>query len=338
MAELGKPARCVVDAAGVDTWSPSWYVDPEGPVAARLSELAVQPAPRARLLEEPVMGHRVGWFPGSGLVFAEGHPRAGGLAAGDELPAVLSALEKAIEERGVPLPKRERPFASLGPTCEGRAGVRRLDTTADLRFGSGAEGLAVLAGIAAVVRDAGGTTAEVRYGLRGQVETVYLHGRSGRTVLGRWYDKGVESGTAPRGELVRPEDQRRFPKAGRRDVSELSSMYVRELFHRRFVPLWKASKGVTVAGPMVLAEKLHEAIEAGEITARQAEQVAGHLLMQAAGRPMPGISRASRYRRRAAARRLGLVLADGVMQEVEVSLQDVLEELLDTEQWDVRNG
>ena len=64
----------VVTAAGVDTWSTSWYVNPDGQAATWLREHAVADGPRgSKLLAEKIEGHRVGWFP-AGLVFAEGHP------------------------------------------------------------------------------------------------------------------------------------------------------------------------------------------------------------------------------------------------------------------------
>lgn len=84
------------------------------------------------------------------------------------------------------------------------------------------------------------------------METVELKDRGGRKTLGRLYDKGAASGQAERGRLIRPERQDRFARVARRDVTELTVAYVRERFQRRFLPLWKASKGVTVAGPINL--------------------------------------------------------------------------------------
>jgi hypothetical protein len=43
-----------------------------------------------------VAGHRLGWFPESALVFAEGHPAAGDLGCADDLPDVLERLELEI--------------------------------------------------------------------------------------------------------------------------------------------------------------------------------------------------------------------------------------------------
>lgn len=325
----------VVTAAGVDTWSPSWYVDPEGQCAAWLREFAVvSGAMRSQLLPDAVGSYRVGWFPGGGLVFAEGHPAVDGLCGASELPVRALELQEALLGLGMPLPCRERPFTSSGPDSEGWAGVRRLDATVNMQMRSRAEGLAVLAGIAACVRDSAGQ-AEIRFGLDHAVETVYLLGYAGKRKLGRWYDKGLESNTLGRGLLIRGEDQRRWGKQDRRDPSDLDAIALRSGFQRRFYPLWKATKGVTVAGPVVLAEKLIEHIDAGDISRREAEALAGHFLLKAAGGRRPGrMPRSTMYRREGTARRLGLAAAEGVLEEVEVDVGAVLEAALDTDAWD----
>lgn len=322
-----------VTAAGVDTWSPSWYVDPEGPQSRWLREFATVPAARGSwLLPDAVLGHRVGWFP-SGLVFAEGHPDPDGLCPGGSLPFRGLQLQEAIMERGLFLNPRERRHPSLGATSEGFAGVRRVDATVNLEAVSRAEGLAVLAGVAACVRDSPGK-AEVFYGPDRGVETVVLRGHSGKRVLGRWYDKGLEAAVAHRGRLIRAEDQRRWAKGDRRYPEDLTAEDLRSSFRRRFYPLWKASKGVRVVGPVVMAEQLLGAVQEGELSAREAESLAGYMVLQAVGgRRGAGVSKATMYRREARARELGLVLADGVLQEVEVDVAEVLEAALDADAW-----
>jgi hypothetical protein len=212
----------------------------------------------------------------------------------------------------------------------GFAGVRRCDGTADVTFDRPGEGLAVLAGVAALGYPRLQTVVHRQVG-GGSVETVTLKGHGGRRTVGRWYDKGVESGSAPRGELIRAEDQRRYVAHTRRDVEELTSDYVRASFHRRFVPLWRASKGVTVAGITVLAEQLHAAVQAGELSARNAELLAGFLVLETRGLSVAPLS--TGYRRRADLRRLGLVLGDGVGDEVEVDLHEAIERCLEEGRW-----
>jgi hypothetical protein len=326
----------IVTAAGVDTWSPSWYVDPDGRAARWLRQFATVGGARgSRLLPEPIGGHRVGWFP-SGLLFAEGHPDADGLCRPSELSARALGLQSALIAHGVPLDGRERAFRSLGSSSPGWGGLRRIDATVNLESDSRSEGVAVLAGIAACIRDSAGH-AEVRFGLDRGVETVYLRGYAGKRVLGRWYDKGLEASTAARGRLIRGEDQRRWSKDDRRDPADLSGDVLRDGFRRRFYPLWKATKGVIVAGPIVIAEKLIEAVEAGELSAREAESLAGHMVLAVAGgRRGAGLSRATAFRREQRARELGLVAAEGVLQEVEVDVGSVLEAALETDAWERR--
>lgn len=324
----------VVTAAGVDTWSPSWYVDPDGAAARWLQERCTARAARgSQLLPEKVLGYTVGWFP-SGLVFAEGHPDPEGeLCPASELVARVLALQEALDGLGLPLPLRERPFAHLGASSEGWAGLRRVDATVNLAMGNRADGLAVLAGIAACARDAPGH-AEVRYGSDRGVETVYLLATGGRRRLGRWYDKALEAAAGPRGTLIRGEDQRRWAKGERRDPWELTGVALREGFRRRFAPLWKATKGVTVTGPVVIAERLVEAVAAGELTPAEADALGAEVFFSAVGGS--GRHRSTRYRRQRRIRQLGLTLADGVLEEVEVDVAAVLEAALETDAWERR--
>jgi hypothetical protein len=302
-----------------------------------MEALATDRGPRSRLLPEKVLGHRVGWFPGSGLLFAEGHPDPEGLCRSDALPAAAGAVADSLGDRGI-IPPRWRYWDLVGPDGPriatggtGFGGIRRLDSTVDLSFDSPAEGLAALAGVASlplprvktqVIREVGGR----------RVETVYFRGSSGKRVLGRWYDKGVESGSARRGLHVRPEDQRRFPKEARLDLEAVAaSSYVRDAFVRRFAPLWRAAKGIKVGGVMELAHRLAEMQDEGLISPSEAKRIAGHLVLDAADAQRQ--SRSQRYKDRASARRHGLVLADGVLDEIEVDLGEVLERALDADCW-----
>lgn len=332
--------------AGVDTWSPAWYVDPDGPAAADLNRVASYGAGRGKLLPERVLGHRIGWFPQQGMLYAEGHPAAAlgldGLGDPSQLEPALFELEEAMRDTGLPLPdfggvgRRVRypgdGLSIFSDRAEGFAGFRRLDSTVNLPTRGRSEGIAVLAGIAAVVRDMPGAKLRPFFAVDGtRLETVELRGRSGVRILGRAYDKGVESGLAGPGELVRLEDQRRFVKESRREVGELTRGYVHGKIKDRFMPLWKATKGVTVAGPLVLAEKVQRLIDEEEITYRKGEQLAGHLLLTMVRGG--GMSRATRYRRRNDLLDHGLALADGVLDEVEVNVHDVLEEALEAPVW-----
>lgn len=323
-----------VAQAGVDTWSPSWYLDPDSPAGEWLTSRATVGAARGRLLPQAVAGHRVGWFGPAGLLYAEGHPGGDRLGSPDGLPAALDALTAAMLAEGVPVPIGRSGTDLYGQRFEGFAGVRRLDSTCDLATGSRAEGVAIMAGVAAIARDMPRVQANVWFAQDGrQVETVELKGHGGRKTLGRWYDKGRESGSAPPGRLLRPEDQRRYVKETRRSVEELTTGYVRGKFKQRFAPLWRASKGVTVAGPIVLASKLAELVEADELSRAKAKNLAGEMVLGLVESPALRQSRTSAWRHARAMRDLGLVLGDGVLEEVEVDLHDVLERALDSEAW-----
>jgi hypothetical protein len=342
----------LAQSAGIDTWKLLWKIDPEGFAAAHMGSLASSKSARGYLLPEAVGGYRVGWYPGPGVIYAEGHPGGTGLAGPATLVEAKTSIERELLAVDVPIPEGLAFTDYYGEHLEGFAGVSRLDSTVDLWTGSTSHGAAIMAGVAAMLGQAG---KQELWRNCGHLETVTLHGRSGKRVLGRWYDKGVEAGTAPVGRLLRPEDQRRWPREMRRDVSELTGQYVRSKFHDRFVPLWRASKGVTVAGVPVIADKLLDAVDEGRVTIREAESLGGHLLLNqvAARRLEPQYetviedgrqverlvngrqSRWTRNRRRTRLQELGLILADGVLEEVEVSLEEVMTACLDAEGWGV---
>jgi len=135
--------------------------------------------------------------------------------------------------------------------------------------------------------------------------------------------------------LIRPEDQRRYPKALRRDATELTSAYVREQYRERFMPLYDSARGLKVGKVTALAVRLGEAVEAGMIQPSRARSLAGYLLLEAAG--VPQGSRSSCYALEKECRELGLVVGDGAMQELEVDLGAILEECLDADAWDRRS-
>lgn len=333
-----------VEAAGVDTWSVAWYVR-EGSAAHRgMESLATQPAARSRLIPEAVAGHRVGWFPGSRMVFAEGRPGGEeGLARAESLPGVVGALRERVRDLGVPLPAHDyhpggvpdgklRRSAVLGDS--GFAGVRRLDATADLVFDHAFEGLAVLSGVAAIPMSRVAKKVQREAGGR-RVETVWMLGSSGRSVLGRWYDKGLESGSHRRGHRIRPEDQRRFAKAARVPVDVVADpSFVRDSFVRRFSPLWSASKGVIVGTQNELIDRVVELVESGEMTGGEAKAALGHLLLDQGGQRQLQ-SRRTWFRDRSVCRRHGLVLADADEDPVQVDLAEVIEGALDADCWGV---
>ena len=124
----------------------------------------------------------------------------------------------------------------------------------------------MLAGVAAVATTAPRSQAEVRFAKDGSgaVETVYVRGYSGVKILGRWYDKGLEAGWAPRGERVRAEDQRRYPKGHRRGIHELEAAYVKEQVPAAFLSSVAGDEGSDGGGVMVIVSRLAELVEGDE--------------------------------------------------------------------------
>jgi hypothetical protein len=320
----------VTVTAGVDTWSPCWRLHEDSDAAAAIDQLATRPTRRGRLVEEPIDGHRIMWFPSAGLLAAEGHPAGeGNLATPNVLPEALQRLTGALEaSMGAQLPTARR-FAF---SEHGHAGIRRLDTAVNLAWdGESREGLALLAGLAALVPP-GKLQSVIRRQPGGRAyETVAWHGRRG--LVARAYDKGVEGNLAARGQLVRLEDQRRWPNNARREVEELTGDYVRETWRRRFMPLWQATKGLKIVTTQKLAQELRAAVDEGRCSQGEAVGVAAQLLMESAGvRPLG--HRQTRWRRATKARELGLVLADGVLQEQEFDVAEIMGAALDTDAWE----
>lgn len=318
-------------AAGVDTWSPCWYVDPESTAARAMDALATQPTRRGRMIPEKIGSYRVGWFPAQQLVYAEGHPGGDGhLARAGELEDAMHDLRSNLADHGVQLPEgNARDLWQPPERRPGLAGLRRLDLTVDLAVDRGVDGVALLAGMAALTapRLQSQTTRE-RSGRA--VETVSWMGSRG--IVARMYDKGVESGSTARGEHLRLEAQLRYRSGERLDPASLNAHHVRGRFVERFQPLWQATKGVSVIGTLAAPQRLHELVQQGRITHAQAKRLTGHLVFEAMGLNA-GEARRTHYRHRAELRELGLVPADGVLEPVDVDVSAVLEACMDAETW-----
>jgi hypothetical protein len=250
-------------------------------------------------------------------------------------PRRSPSLQRSLADHGLVFtPSRARLRRGEGdPIIEpGFAGVRRLDLTVDLAFKSPAEGIATMAGVAAMTYPRLGKRVQFQPGGRA-VETVYLLGSAGRRVLGRFYGKGVESGAAARGTLLRPEDQRRFSGKARLPLEAVDPATIRGLFQRRFLPLWKATEGITVGTSPQLARRLVQLVEQGQLSHTQARTLLGHLIADDMGVEETWASPRSLRRYRALAREHGLVLAGGVIESCEVDLHDVVEAALEAKDW-----
>jgi len=253
--------------------------------------------------------YKAQWRPSLGRLFVEGHPSADGLASGDLLLEELGEVEELVEENC-----GSHEFLGLG----------RLDSTATVKFEDGRQGVAVLQGMAALDFPRLKPVVWAK-----PPETVGLMALNSKgRLLGRCYDSGILRGTHGRGEAIRFEDQSRFKSGARPSQEVLTARYVQERFERRFQPLAKATKGLTVASLPVLTRKLQEQLIEGEISPAKAERLAGYLVMGGGG-----MSRSSNLRRRAELRELGLVEADAFFEPVEVNLGEVFEACLSSERW-----
>lgn len=308
------PREGRVRAAGVDTWSPCWYAEPGSPLARALGALASEQARRARLLPEPVAGHRVGWFPEPRLVFAEGRASGERLLAAAELPVALERLRHALADLGIPL------------TAVPCAGLRRLDLAADLWTDGAAEGLALLECLAAASLGPGRVCS---YRGERRPQSVLIKSRAGRT-LARVYDKGAQTTTTPPGRWLRFEAQWRFPRGERPSPTHLDGALLRERFAGRFAPLWQAASGFRVGGAAAVGERVAEAVRSGQLLPSRARSLAGYLVLAAAG--VPQGARRTAYELERECRQLGLSLS--LLEASErVDVATVLDECLAPELW-----
>jgi hypothetical protein len=302
-------------ATGVDTLSTCWYAEPGSPLARAMQGLAIQQARRAYLLPESVEGCRVGWFPEHGLVFAEGRLGGEGLVPSSMLPNVVRRLDSALGDLGVPV--------ASAPS----AGLRRLDVAADMWTDSAAEGLALFECLAAASLGPGKV---VSYRADRRVESVLVKSRSGRT-LARVYDKGVRSPAGVQGRWIRFEAQWRFPRAARPELAGLGPAVLRERFKKRFDAVWKAAGGFRVGGIEVLAGRIGEAVDSGQLCPSRARSVAGYLVLSAAG--VDQGARRTSYELERECRELGLAVSLLRSAERRVDLATVLEECLTPSAW-----
>lgn len=249
-----------------------------------------------------------GWSFGSiaalGLTWAEGRPGAGELAKPDDVLNAAVGVRALVDDYlGV---RRDR-------------GVSRLDVTTTRPFGAPREARAFLAGMATLQLPRCETTR------RGDpVHSISWTHATGRRKLARCYDKGLERGGEPF-ESVRLEDQRRFPSGHRPTVEAVADAeFQRRKFVQRFEPMRKAVDGVKAASFPVIAQALADEVRYGYRAAREAERLAGSLVLLCGG-ASEGYSRATLYRRRADLREAGYVVVDAYLEPVEVDLGDVLE-------------
>lgn len=255
-------------------------------------------------------GWHFGSVPELGLTWAEGHPEPGALARAERVGETAERVRAALDAR-------------LGVLSD--RGVSRSDQTVTTRFARPGEARAFLAGMASAQLPRCEVTR------RGHpVHSVSWTHQSGRRKLARCYDKGSELG----GEafaLVRMEDQRRYPSGARPPVDVVADgPFLRSKFEARFGPIRKAVHGVRAATFPVIAQALADEARYGYRDVREAERLAGALVMLSGGAG-EAYRRSTYFNRRAELREAGYVVVDDLVEAVEVNLGDVVEQALETE-------
>ncbi|MGA9634278.1 MAG: hypothetical protein WBQ41_03445 [Solirubrobacterales bacterium] len=297
---------------GIDTWRLARYMDSDR------ERGLVSSFTRGGLDHPRVGGYRLDYSPASGLLGIEGHPAVEGL--GDPAGLIDSEASALTDLRDAGLP--------IGR----EAGVGRLDLTTTLDFGDPRRGLVFLSGLAVV--DVPRRQVQIRRAPgNGPVETVEFRGPSGRSILSRAYDKGVERAargdldrSAPAGHLVRLEAQNRFAKRARMGATVLARNpeIPAALFKGRFAPVADSAEGLTAATADVLGAELVRRVQTGELRGQAAERMSGFLLLRGTG-----LSAETKRRRRRELRAHGLVLADPFSDPIEVDLGEGVDAALE---------
>lgn len=267
----------------------------------------VERLPEERLGD--VDGWRVDVNAGLGLVAFEGHPTPGALAAPAEvLRAGEWVRERADELFGV---RRDR-------------GVSRLDVTTTRPFERSVDARAFLAGMAAIELP---RCESIRRG--SPVHSIGWAHASGRRLLARCYDKGLERGGSAF-ESIRFEDQGRFSSSVGRPVIEQAAdpEFQRRRLVQRFAPMARATRGVKAMTVPVLARAIAEEVEYGYRTAAQAKELLGSLVLLRSG-AREAVPRATRYRWEARLREAGFVGVDEWQESAEVDLGAELDAALE---------
>jgi hypothetical protein len=283
--------------AGVDTLRLLYETHAYGAPAFELDELD---------------GWRFGSIPALALTWAEGHPTPGALADSRAVAEAAGTVRELVDDRfGV---VRDR-------------GVARSDQTSTLRFHRQTEARAFFAGMAAVELPRTETTRRGR-----PVHSIAWTHPTGRRILARCYDKGLELG----GEafrLGRLEDQRRYA-SGKRPPAELVADpdYARGRFVARFGPIRRAVDGVKAATFPVIAQAIADEVRYGYRDWREGERLAGSLVLLVGG-AREGYTRPTYFLRKAELRDAGYVVVDDLAEAVEVDLGELVEQAVEESSW-----
>ena len=336
---------------GIDTVSFAWRVFD---VTAALDRLAVtQPDPAtgelvssrskgsSTWLTDPLSGSRVGVtrIPTGGmLLWCEG--RLAALCANDASNHDLAPPELLGEGAGRATELARR--LGLALPADAPVLVRRLDPrglvraarrflAADISFAAGVDGRAFLQALAGLDCPRY-KRAPVHGPGESGVENVQWRTPKSFKLVHRCYDKGVESATAPAGQLVRLEREWWVPSGERTEPSALADRALGELFAGPLRTWAQSGVSVMAVGPYDACKLLRERVgkvklggNSGRLlTLRVAERMAGTIgVLSAYGDAWYG-NRRTASRRRTELRKVGIEFVADLAQGVRIDVGTVL--------------
>lgn len=224
------------------------------------------------LIDKPVNGMRLGCFPGTALIFAEGRLGAMLARSGDEHRLMNACLLPTGESRF------HEALRLLGFELEPElARVRRLDLAAELRFTKTADGTSFMRALASL--DVPGLKRDVWIGKGGVIETVYFRTPKRGQVRLRVYRKDLEAKIKGQGVIVRVERQVRYSKAQQQTSERVSGSDLSALFEGRLEVLARGSGSVVVSNLSGAQEMILKRCEEQAISPRKAERMLGTLTL-----------------------------------------------------------
>jgi hypothetical protein len=327
---------------GIDTVSFAWRVFDLTTVLNRMSVTRPDPAtgelvaPRSKgsstWLTDPLSGSRVGLTrspTGVRLLWCEG--RLAALCADDATNHDLAPPEMLGEgaERANALARR----LGLGLPEDAPVLVRRLDLAADVSFVAGVDGRAFLQALAALDCPRY-KRAPVHGAGESGIENVQWRTPKSFRLVHRCYDKGVESASAPAGQLVRLEREWWVPSSERMEPAALAHYDLAEVFAGPLRSWVRSGASVMAVGPYDACRLLRERVgkvklggSSGRLlTLRVAERMAGTIGVLGVYGDDWYANRRTASRRRAELRKVGIEFVSDLARGVRIDVGTVLRE------------
>lgn len=233
----------------------------------RLESLPYTGSPDRRLLCRGTGDSRLIFFPSFGVIRFEG--RATAIVRDD-------VDNHELASPGV-MPDVARAGALLLAEFTGEllkdAETARLDIAADLKC-TRDDGLALLRSLRHVNPARSKIALYENAGDRSPETVMFVTRKRGQILL-RAYDKGLESGGAPRGEWIRLERQLRVDRGRRRRVENIDGAYLSAQWASHMRKLSESARDASVGTATTLLEVLAERVREGTLTAARARSLLG---------------------------------------------------------------